>query len=189
MNHDDSSRGGLLDQDSSALVIIDIQEKLLPVIHGREGILENAARLAKFAGIVKLPVAITEQEKLGPTRSEITSVLPEAPIFVKSTFDCFGQPEFKARMKKLGRKNLILCGIEAHICVTQTALAALAAQDGFRVHILSDAVGSRAPHNRETALARLSQAGAVISSTEMFIYEILGRAGTPEFKETLKLVK
>ena len=94
--------------------------------------------------------------------------------------------KFKARIEKLGRKNLILCGIEAHICVAQTALSALT---GYNVHVLSDAIGSRAPQNLQTALTRMEQAGVTISSTEMFIYEILGRAGTPEFKETLKLVK
>ena len=84
-----------MDRESSALVIIDIQEKLLPVIDGRDAILENAARLAKFSEIVKLPVVITEQEKLGPTRAEITAALSEAFVFGKTTFDCFGQQEIQ----------------------------------------------------------------------------------------------
>jgi len=176
----------LLKREDAILAIIDIQEKLFPVMADREALAGNAVRLAKFAGIIGLPVVVTEQENLGPTLPEIASEIDGLTPITKITFDCFGNEDFKRRLEEAGRKTLVLCGIESHICVTQTALSGLA---DFDVQIVADAVSSRSLHNREVALKRLSQAGAVVTSTEMLIYELLGRAGTDEFRATLKLVK
>ena len=176
----------LLKREESLLVIIDIQERLLPVIAEKESILDNAVKLAQFAGIIDLPVVVTEQQKLGPTVSEISQALREPRVVSKLSFDCFGEEDFRAALEGRGIRNLILCGIEAHICVAQTALSGLR---GYNVHLVADAAGSRNPRNRDLAYARLGLAGAVLSSTEMVIYELLGRAGTEEFKAALKLVK
>ena len=104
----------------------------------------------------------------------------------KITFDCFGCPEFQARLQRLGGATLLITGIEAHICVCQTALTALGS---YKVQVVADAVSSRVELNHRTALERMAQAGAVVTTTEMAIYELLGRAGTDEFRATLPLVK
>ncbi len=176
----------LLKREESLLVIIDIQERLLPVMAEKEEILKNAAILARFAGIVGLPVVVTEQQKLGPTVGDISGALKDPEVISKIAFDCFGEEGFTRALKGREIKNLILCGIEAHICVAQTALSGLR---GYNVHVVADAAGSRNPRNRDLAYERLGRAGAVLSSTEMVIYELLGKAGTDEFKQTLKLVK
>ena len=173
-------------REECGLVIIDIQEKLLPVMSDKEMVLENASRLAGFASLVGLPVILTEQDKLGPTVPELASLAPNAPVCAKITFDCCAEDSFSQALKEMNRSTLVLSGIESHICLAQTALSLLA---DYNVHIISDAVSSRSPLNKQTALTRLAQAGAVISSTEMFIYEILRQAGTDEFRAALKMVK
>jgi nicotinamidase-related amidase len=177
---------GLLKRDDCILVIIDVQEKLLPVVSDHEKILANVVKLAKFAQIMRLPVVMTEQEKLGPTVPEISAGLTAPQVFNKITFDCFGEEAFRAYLGLSGRKTLILAGIEAHICVAQTALTAL---DNYKVHVVTDAVSSRDPHNSFVALDRLAYRGAVLTTTEMVMYEIMRRADIPEFKAVLKLVK
>ncbi|MEW6264375.1 MAG: hydrolase [Thermodesulfobacteriota bacterium] len=182
----DQNRPRLIEVDDSALIMIDLQEKLWAVMAEKERVRDNAVRLAKFAQIVKLPVVLTEQENLGSTLSEIDAEGTGAPKIGKICFDCFGEPAFVNRLESLRRRVLILAGIEAHICVLQTALSAL---DKYQVHVVADACGSRGPHNHELALDRLRQSGAVITTTETVIYELLRRAGTPEFRAALKLVK
>ncbi len=176
----------LLKREDCVLVVIDAQQKLLPVIWENQRVVDNTARLVKFAAIIGLPVVVTEQEKLGPTVAEVAEGVEGLRAISKITFDCFGCPPFVQRLAELGRRTLLLCGVEAHICVAQSALSALAQ---YRVHAVSDAMSSRTEHNWRTALARLQQAGVIITSTEMLIYELLGRAGTDEFRATLPLVK
>lgn len=180
-----SKHDRLARREDCVLVIIDAQEKLLPVIHDQEAAVANMARLAKFAAIVGMPVVLTEQMKLGATVPAVAEPAGTEAIG-KISFDCFGCEDFAQKIKELKRKTLVLCGVEAHICVFQTALSAL---EDFRVQVVSDAVSSRAPHNWLVALERLRQSGCAITTTEMFIYEILGQAGTDEFKATLPLVK
>ena len=175
-----------LRKDDCLLVIIDVQEKLLPAVSDHEKILANTVKLAKFAQIMRLPVVVTEQEKLGSTVTEVTASLTNPQVFSKITFDCFDEEAFRAYVGLSGRKTLILAGIESHICVTQTALTAL---DNYKVHVVTDAVSSRDPHNRFVALDRLAHCGAVLTTTEMVMYEIMRRADIPEFKAVLKLVK
>jgi len=177
----------LLRRGNCLLVIIDMQQKLVPVMHNQEDLIANVARLARFAGIVGLPTVVSEQSKLGPTIDQIASVLPSgAETIEKISFDCFGCGPFQEKLWEHDRPNLVLAGIEAHICVAQTGLSGLV---GHGVHVISDAVASRRESNRQVALDRLQQAGAVLSSTEMFMYEILRQAGTEEFKAVLPLVK
>jgi len=178
--------GELIRRDDCVLVIVDMQEKLLAVMSEKEKTLENNVKLARFAGIVGIPVLVTEQEKLGPTVAELRGVIEGFEPIGKLEFNACQRGEFARALEGLGRSTVLLTGIESHICITQTALCLLR---GYNVHVISDAVASRAPENREIALLRMGQAGVVISSTEMAIYELLGRAGTDEFKETLELVK
>jgi nicotinamidase-related amidase len=176
----------LLDRKDCALVLIDFQEKLHRVIDDKDRLRDNAVRLTAFAGIAGMPVVVTEQQNLGPTLPEIKEVLPTHSVFDKICFDCFGNEAFRDRLALANRGTLIIAGIEAHICVTQTTLSALSR---YQVHVVADAVGSRDPRNREVALARMKEAGAIITSTEMFMYELLREAGTDEFRAALKLVK
>jgi nicotinamidase-related amidase len=176
----------LISREDSLLVVIDVQERLLPVVTGRTRVLDNALRLVRFAGIIGLPVVVTEQDKLGQTVPELRDALQEYRPIPKLTFDCFGTELFRNSLESLKRPILIFAGIEAHICVLQTVLTAL---ERFTVHVVSDAVSSRTSHNWGIALDRMRQHGAVITSTETVIYELLKKAGTEEFKAALKLVK
>ena len=180
------SRHAALRRDDAVLVVIDMQERLLPVMADRERVVENALKLVKFARIIGLPILFTEQQNLGETIAELRVELKDIEPLIKLEFDCFESPAFTDRLSQLKRNTLIIFGIEAHICVAQTALHALS---HYKVQVVSDAVSSRSPHNREVALQRLRQAGNIVTSTEMVIYELLGRAGTAEFREALKLVK
>ena len=152
----------------------------------REGLMDSVIRLVKVSRILGLPVILTEQEKLGETLPEIRQELAGAERVPKIEFDCFASGPIAERIKRLGRDVLIIAGIEAHICVSQTALHGVS---DYAVHVLSDAVASRSPHNRKVALDRMMQGGVTVSSTEMVIYELLGKAGTDTFKEVLKVVK
>ena len=193
-----------LDPAECALIVIDIQEKLLPPIFERERVVKNSQLLIRAAGILNiLTIATTQYAKgLGETVPEVKSLLPNEPID-KQMFSCFGSDAFCSALKGvphfspglgevglrvLGRKNtLLLCGMESHICVAQTALAAL--REGHLVHVASDAVSSRTEWNWKIGLDRMRAAGAVISSTEMIIYELLRSSGTDEFKKMLQYLK
>lgn len=173
-------------REESVLVIIDIQEKLMPVIAQKEIILHNTNRLLRFARLLDIPVVVTEQEKLGLTLPEIAAEVVGINPVGKVFFNCFMSGQFENRISQFAHKTLILTGVEAHICVMQTALHALSS---YNVHVIADAIGSRTIENRDIAIERMRQSGATISSTEMFIYEILQRAGTDTFKAALQLVK
>jgi nicotinamidase-related amidase len=155
----------------------------------KEEVVENLHMLIRFAYIMDLPILLTEHypKGLGRTVPEIKEVLKEYEPIEKVIFSCFGSEEFKSKLKELGVKKLMISGIESHICIEQTALDALNA--GYDVHVIADAISSRTPRNLEIGIEKMRQLGAVISSTEMAMYEIMERADTKEFKEVLKLVK
>ena len=180
------SRRTALRRDDALLVVIDIQERLLPVMAEKERVVENALKLIKFSRIVGLPILLTEQENLGETTSELREELKDIQPIIKLEFDCFESLAFADRLRRLNKNTLLIVGIEAHICVTQTALHALS---HYAVQVVSDAISSRSPHNAEVALQRMRHNGVIVTSTEMAIYELLERAGTDQFRETLKLVK
>jgi len=186
MNDRHASPSPLLRGADALLVVIDMQERLLPVIAERERVVENTLKLVTFARIIGLPIVLTEQENLGETTPEIRANVEAIQPIIKLEFDCFESPAFTDQIRRLNRNTLIIAGIEAHICVAQTALHALV---NDRVQVVSDAVSSRSAHNWEVALGRMRQAGVTITSTEMVIYELLGKAGTDQFREALKLVK
>ena len=172
-------------------MVIDIQEKLLPPIFEKNHLVRNSQLLIRLANILSLPVIATTQyaKGLGQIVPEIASLLPQqAEATDKLEFGCFGNGEFCSRIARLsGRNTLLLCGMETHICVLQTAIGAL--NQGHIVHVAADAVSLRTEQNWKLGLERMRDAGAVISSTEMMIYELLGRSGSPEFKEMLKHLK
>jgi nicotinamidase-related amidase len=180
-----------LEADHCALVVIDIQEKLLPPIFQKEQLVRNAQLLIRAAGILKIPALVSTQysKGLGSTIPEISSLLNGTESVDKTLFSCFGSDAFCALLKRLPgpRTTLLLCGMESHICVTQTALAAL--REGFLVHIASDAVSSRTEWNWKVGLDRMRSAGAIISSTEMMIYELMRSSSSAAFKELLPHLK
>jgi nicotinamidase-related amidase len=180
-----------LEVDRCALIVVDIQEKLLPPIFQKEQLIKNSQLLIRLAGILKLPALMTTQyaKGLGNTVPEIASLLPETQAIDKQMFSCFGSDVFCSLLKRLpgNRNTVLLCGMESHICVTQTALGAL--HEGYIVHVASDAVSSRTEWNWRIGLERMRAAGAVISSTEMVIYELLRSSGAPAFKELLPYLK
>jgi nicotinamidase-related amidase len=181
----------LLEADRCALLVIDIQEKLLPPIFQKEQLVRNTRLLIRAADVLKIPAIVSTQHAkgLGGIVPEIASLLPETEAIDKNLFSCFGSDAFCSLLKRLpgNRNTLLLCGMESHICVMQTALAALRA--GYIVHIASDAVSSRTEWNWKIGLDRMRAAGAVISSSEMMIYELLRSSGSSAFKEILPHLK
>jgi nicotinamidase-related amidase len=177
--------------EQCALIVVDIQEKLLPPIFEGERLVRNAQLLLRMAGILRLPVVTTTQyaRGLGATVPQVAELLPGNSIIDKTTFGCFGHQEFCSALQALpgNRDILLICGMETHICVLQTVLAAL--RKGYVVQVAADAVSSRTELNWKLGLQRMQQAGAVISSAEMMIYEFLGAAGTPQFKAMLPYLK
>jgi nicotinamidase-related amidase len=180
-----------LEAEHCALIVVDIQEKLLPPIFHKEQLIKNSQLLIRTAGILKIPTLMSTQyaKGLGSAVPEIAALVPEGRAIDKQTFSCFGSDLFCSRLKRLpgNRNTVLLCGMESHICVMQTALGAL--QEGYLVHVASDAVGSRTEWNWKIGLERMRDAGAVISSTEMMIYELMRSSGTQAFKELLPYIK
>ena len=180
-----------LEPDQCALIVVDIQEKLLPPIWEKDRLIRNAQLLTRLAGILKIPALVTTQyaKGLGKTVPEIAQLLPGTPTIDKLMFSCFGSEAFCGLLKRLPgqRTTVLLCGMETHICVMQTALGAL--REGYLVHVAADAVSSRTELNWRLGLNRMQAAGAVLSSTEMMIYEMLRQSGAPAFKELLPFLK
>jgi nicotinamidase-related amidase len=190
---EDAEQGARQTLESSrcALVVVDIQEKLLPPIHEKKRLVRNTQILIRLANILEMPVLVTTQyaKGLGGIVAPITELLPQVSAMDKTEFSCFGSEQFCSALKGFPRKRntVLLCGMETHICVMQTALAAL--NKGYLVHVASDAVGSRSEWNWKIGLQRMRDAGAVISSTEMMMYELLRGSGTPAFKQLLPYLK
>jgi len=159
----------------------------LPPIFNNELMVRNAQLLIRAAGILNIPALMSTQyaKGLGTTVPEIASLLPGTEAIDKTLFSCFGSDVFCAALKRVpgNRNTLLLCGMETHICVAQTALAAL--REGYLVHVAADAVGSRTELNWKIGLERMRDAGSVISSTEMVIYELMRASSSAAFKELL----
>src|SRR5208283_3115547 len=158
-----------LQVEQCALVVVDIQERLLPPIFNKETMVKNSQLLIRLAKILSIPVMVTTQyvKGLGGTIPEIASLLADVTAIDKLEFSCFGSDVFCSRLKSLpgSRNTVLLCGMEAHICVMQTALGAL--NEGYLVHVATDAIGSRVRWNWEIGMDRMRASGAVISTTEM----------------------
>jgi nicotinamidase-related amidase len=180
-----------LEDERCALLVVDIQEKLLPPIFQKDQLVRNSKLLIRAAGMLKIPAVMSTQyaKGLGKTVPELASLLPETEAIDKDRFSCFGSEAFCTLLKRLpgNRNTLLLCGMESHICVMQTALAAL--REGYVVHVASDAVSSRTEWNWKIGLERMRAAGAVISSTEMMIYELMRSSSSPAFKDMLTHLK
>lgn len=179
-----------MDQNKTALVIVDVQDKLLPAIHGKEKLLRKTELLIHGAILNKIPVLLTEQYPagIGPTAPQIVEALGKhyQPI-EKATMSTLGEPAFVEALAATGARQILLCGIEAHVCVYQTARDLR--NEGRAVHLISDCVSSRDPEDKEIALRRMDQIGCCFSSSEMAIFDLLQVSGTPEFKAWIKLIR
>jgi len=178
----------MLETDRAVLVVVDMQVKLLAVMHQRQRLLDSAARLIRGMTALEVPILWTEQNPagLGPTAPELASLLPPAAI-PKLAFSCWGEAAFRDALQRLGRRQVVLAGMESHVCVCQTALDLL--QASYEVHVATDAVSSRTAENRQVGLDRAAAAGAVLTSTEAALFELLRVAQGPKFKAVLKIVR
>lgn len=179
----------MLRRDDTVLVVIDVQEKLFRAMHEREPLGVELGRLVRGARLLELPVLWLEQNPagLGPTIPEVASALTGLSPISKVRFSAWGADAFRQALLATERKQALLAGIEAHVCVYQTARDLVA--EGFAVEVVSDAVSSRTAANRQLGLARAQTSGADVTSVEMALFELLGTAAAPEFKDLLKLVK
>ena len=179
----------LLRKDDTLLVIVDIQTKLLNVIFEKERVLSSCGKLIRAAKILEIPMIMTEQypKGMGPTDPEILKLLQDTKAIEKLHFSCCGAEDFNKKIEESGKKQTIVIGIEAHVCVLQTVHDL--PHQGYLVYVPYDAVSSRKESDYKNALDRMRQAGAVIGSVESAIFELLEKAGTPVFKEISKIIK
>ena len=181
---------GLLNAANTALVVVDMQEPFLAPIFERERVEANVKLLLQSLPLFGVPVIATTQyqARMGGTIPELQELLPPGtPVFDKLAFSCAGNPEFTSALAAASRRQILLCGIETHICVSQTAHDLLAL--GYEVHVAADSVSSRAKLNWRLGLEKMASSGAVITSAEAALYEVMERAGTPEFKRVIPFVK
>lgn len=177
----------LMSRHDSALLVVDVQTKLLTAMADPERVVWNIRRLIRGAQVLQLPVAATEQypRGLGPTIESLRELLPEIPA--KLMFSCRECHEIFEKLRDQGVFKVLVVGLETHVCIQQTVLDLLA--DGFRVYVAADAVSSRYPIDRETALRRMESAGATLTTTEAALFEWCEVAGTPEFKQISELAR
>lgn len=176
----------LMSRSDTGLLVIDVQGKLMEKIPGKEGIIRRIGQLIVGAKILGVPVQATEQypKGLGPTVPELSAELP-APL-EKLSFSCGEVPEVAAFFKSKKVQKVLLAGVEAHVCVMQTALDLIA--QGFQVYLAADAVGSRHEKDLELGLRRMERSGVILTTTEAALFEWTERAGTPEFKQINRLI-
>lgn len=180
----------MLTTDNTTLLVIDMQGRLAQVMHNKEQLFANVERIIRGAKVLNLPIIWTEQvpEKLGATIQPIAELMQDvAQPIAKSSFSCCGETSFGPQLTATGRRQILMAGIETHVCVYQTALDLL--DQGYHVELVTDAVSSRTEENRQLGIERIKEAGATLTSTEMALFELLRAAKGPQFKEISKIVK
>ncbi len=179
----------MLTAENTVLVLVDVQEKLLPLIHDHAGLLENTIRLVKGMKALGVPVVWTEHypKGLGPTAKALSELLAGQKPIEKVTFSCCATDEFNRAITAHRRGRVVIAGIESHICICQTASDLL--RTGYAVEVVTDAVGSRTESNRSVGIERIRDAGGGLTSVECCLFEILGKAGTSAFREVYSIIK
>ena len=179
----------MFQSDDTVAVLVDVQEKLFGAMHERDILEAQIIRLLKGLAALQVPILCTEQlpDKLGPTVSGLAQWMPNVAPITKSSFSCIGEPEFVKALEGEARRNVVLCGIEAHVCVYQTAAHLIAR--GYAVQVIADATSSRTRDNRELGLTRMRLLGVDVSSVESTLFEILTDARHPAFKDVLAAVR
>ena len=181
-----------LDRAGTFLLVIDVQERLVPAIDQHVLLLQNIERLIRGARVLELPMLVTEQypQGLGHTVDPVRSALQDAqaqPAIEKATFSAWRSAEFQTALRLLQKKQAIVSGIESHVCVYQTVSDLL--ENGFAVTVVDDAVSSRTQRNQQIGVRRMLAEGASLSSTEMVLFELTRTSGSDEFRAISKLVK
>jgi nicotinamidase-related amidase len=179
----------MLEIEQCCLTVVDVQGKLAQLMHGRDALFKNIQILIQAAKILEIPILWCQQrpDALGPTVPEIAQHLTDIEPINKAAFSCCGAEQFNAILKELGRNQILLCGIETHVCIYQTAIDLL--RRDFNVNIIADAVSSRALENKQIAINRMAAEGVKISSTEMALFKLLKTAEHPKFRQIAKLIK
>ncbi len=179
----------MLEIEDCSLVVVDIQGKLAQIMYEKELLFKNVEILIKAANILNIPIIWCQQcpESLGPTISEIAQLLKDIEPINKASFSCCGDEQFNNKLNKMNINKVLLCGIETHVCIYQTAVDLV--RKSFYVNVIADAVSSRTFENKKIALERIAAEGAKISSVEMALFELLKTAKHPHFKEIARLIK
>jgi len=179
----------LIKPEQSCLIVIDMQERLVPAMQAPARTIKNAGVLIQAAKRLGIPTLLTEQysKGLGPTVKDLKTLADGVPIIEKLHFSCMKDDGFAHQFRSLNRKQVVIAGMEAHICVLQTAVNLMG--EGYQIFVVTDATSSRTIDSEKACLDRLGAAGAGIVTTEMVVFEWLCKAGTEEFKELLPLVK
>ena len=179
----------MLNRTAAVLIMIDIQGNLAQAMYEKENLFANNIKLIQGFKAFNLPIIVTEQipQKLGQTIPEIIRELDGVKPIAKETFSCWNDMHFHEQVEALSRRHIVLTGIESHICVYQTALDLI--QNGYNVHLVTDAVSSRTRNNRDVGTAAIKSAGGFLTSTEMVLFELLRTAADPKFKDIFKIVK
>ena len=178
--------------EESVCIIIDDQQKMLPTIYHHQELIANTKKLVLGLLSLQIPMMITEHYKKGlgetvPELKEVIETYENAKFFEKITFSAYRTEEIKQYIKSLNKKNIILCGVESHICVLQTAIDLQ--NDGHQVVLVADCIGSRTEENKKIALKRAEFEGVILITYESILFELLQKAGTPEFKTILNIIK
>jgi len=179
----------LIERAKSCLLVVDVQEKLAPAVSDPATVIRNAGILMRAAARLGVPLVVSEQypHGLGATVPELRALAPESARIAKLSFSCADDPALRQRIKEAQRSLIVIVGMEAHVCVLQSALGFQ--QAGYKIVVVADAISSRAPANRDAAVQRLRENGVEVATTEMVLFEWLGQAGTPEFREISRLIK
>lgn len=179
----------MLDAANTVLTVIDVQGKLAEAMFEKDLLFENLRRAIAGAKALGIPILWAEQNpsRMGATVPAVAELLAGLTPIPKMAFSCCGEPLYAHALQATGRRHVILCGIEAHVCVCQTALDLMT--QGYSAHVLGDAVSSRSPRNREIGLHRMAQAGATVSCVEMALFELMRTAEHPAFRDVLRIVK
>ncbi|MCK9195880.1 MAG: hydrolase [Syntrophales bacterium] len=177
----------MLNREEALLAVIDIQGNLYLAMDEKEFLLTNTAKLIKGINVLDIPIILTEQVKIGPTIPELAGLMPDVKPINKNSFSCCGDAQFMAALTASGRKQVLVCGIEAHVCAYQTSMDLM--ERGFEVYVVADAVSSRTAGNREIGIQKLLASGAILTSTEMALFELLKTATDPKAKDVFKIIK
>lgn len=174
---------------NTILMIIDLQKRLVPYVRNADILVTQTRILMGAVRILGIPLLVTEQypEGIGPTITELKSLLGDTPVISKRTFSCCREPKVMTALNVLQRRQILICGIETHVCVFQTAADLI--ERGYQVQVAADAVSSRTEANQTLGLTRIQHAGGEITSVESAIFELLETSACPEFKQVLKLIK
>lgn len=179
----------LLCPDRALLLVIDIQEKFKPILFNPDQVVRGTHQMIAGCNQLDVPIIVSEQypKGLGATVPEIKETLkPSTPILEKTSFGCLDEPAIQERLSHFGRNQILICGVEAHVCVNQTVMRLL--ETGYRVYLIEDAIGSRSENNYHIALRKMTQAGAIPSCMEMALFELMRSSRHPQFRSVQQII-